>query len=112
MFDEMESMFLSLTEGYELGITDEMSSEELTQKLEENLSVWNDRISQQSSQWSGFFEIGRRIAYLIHDSIRSEEAEGYSVAKEGTEPLMQWVNYREDSYTLTYVSSHFLPYCA
>ena len=39
LFDEMESMFRSLTDGYEQGFTDEMSDEELTQNLERLLSV-------------------------------------------------------------------------
>ncbi len=104
LFEEMESMFLSLLDGYELGITDEMSDDELTQAIERNLSMWNERISRQANQWNVFFETGRNIAYLINASIRNENTEAYHNATEGIEPLLQWVNYREDSYTFTYVA--------
>lgn len=104
MFDEMETMFRSLTDGYEQGFTDEMSDEELTQTLERLLSVWNDRILRQTDQWNGFFETGRNIANIINASIRYEETETYNRARVGIEPLMQWVNYRDDSYTFTYVA--------
>lgn len=104
LFDEMDSMFLSLTDGYEQGFTDEMSDEELTQTLERLLSVWNERILRQVDQWHGFFETGRSIAIIINSSIRNENTKSYGDAKDGIEALMQWVNYREDSYTFTYVA--------
>ena len=103
LFDEMDSMFLSLTDGYEPGVTDGMSDEELIQTLESNLLMWNERISQQANQWSIFFEIARNIAYIINASVRNGNNEVYHHAIDGIEPLMQWVNYREDSYTFTYV---------
>ena len=104
LFDEMEFIFLSLTDGYESRITDEMSDEELSQTLKSILTEWNERISRQADRWNGFFEIGRNIAYIINASIRNEDADTFHKATEGIGPLMQWVNYRDDSYTFTYVA--------
>lgn len=45
LFDEMESVFVSLTENYSLELSEELSDTELYQIIENSLSKWNGKPS-------------------------------------------------------------------
>ena len=74
LFDEMESMFLSLTDGYRLDLSEEVTDSGIYQRMEQLLTRCEENVQRRSRDLDVYFELSRDIYRHIERSyINSRE---------------------------------------
>ncbi len=112
LFDEMESVFVSLTENYSLELSEELSDTELYQIIESSLSKWNEDIYMRADEWEKYFEMARNICSAIEktqfDQITKRDTANCHIKNRPTTTLKicqlphlllkKWLNLKFNSY--------------
>lgn len=107
LFDEMESVFVSLTENYSLEFSEELSDADLYQIIESSLSRWNGDIYMRADEWEKYFEMARNVCSAIQNTINPEDFEMVQKVNEGLRPLLVWLYQNNTDYSYVWLLYHF-----
>ena len=107
LFDEMESVFVSLTENYSLELSEELSDTELYQIIESSLSKWNEDIYMRADEWEKYFEMARNVCSAIQNTVNPEDFEMVQKVNEGLRPLLVWLYQNNTDYSYVWLLYHF-----
>ena len=91
LFDEMESMFLSLTDGYRLDLSEEVTDSGIYQRMEQLLTRWEENVQRRSRDFDVYFELSRDIYRHIERSYINSREERQRELFEDLESLSQWI---------------------
>ena len=105
LFDEMEKMFLSLMEGYDLNLLGESTDDGMIyHQMEELLSRWDENNSSRSRELDVYFELSRDIYRQIEASYVNKDGEVRQEMIADLETLREWI------YTSNYPSFGWVLY--
>ena len=105
LFDAIDEMFMSLTNGFELEIADVNYQGSLDQFIVTKFSEWDESIERRSEEWNAYLDMSRGIYGMIDVSISQNQDEYDRIQRvhERLKPLRDWFYMMPPSYSFLWM---------